>query len=322
MRDNILFLVLPCYNEEETLESSHEKLSALMNELISKGTISDKSRMLFVDDGSKDRTWGIIEELHEKDSMVEGLRLSQNRGHQVAIYAGIGASVEHADAIITIDVDLQQDIGAIPKFMACYENGNDVVYGIRNDRKSDGAFKKFSATAYYKLMQMVGANIIPNSADYRLLSKKAARALLQYKESNLFMRGLIPTMGFASDRVYFDVHEREHGRSKYTLHKMLKLAADGITSFSIVPIRIILYFGIFILFFSAGVLIHDVIVYLKGQTVSGWASLEASIWFFGGVQLVSLGVIGEYVGRIYMESKHRPRFFIQENTLEDNDQTV
>ena len=322
MRDNTLFLVLPCYNEEETLESSHEKLSALMNDLISKGTISDKSRMLFVDDGSKDRTWSIIEELSAQDTMVEGIRLSQNRGHQVAIFAGIGAAAEYADAIITIDVDLQQDIMAIPKFMECYQKGNDVVYGIRNDRKTDGFFKKFSATVYYKIMKMVGANIVPNSADYRLLSKKAARALLQYKESNLFIRGLIPTMGFKSDKVYFDVHEREYGGSKYTLHKMLKLAADGITSFSIVPIRMILYLGMLVLVFSAGVLIHSVIVYYKGQTVSGWASLEASIWFFGGVQLISIGVIGEYVGRIYMESKHRPRFFIQENTLENHDENL
>ena len=315
MRNNTLFLVLPCYNEEETLESSHRELSAFLKNLIGQGIISDRSKMLFVDDGSADRTWEIISALHDKDPMAEGLKLSRNKGHQIAIYAGIEEASRHADAIITIDVDLQQDINAIPEFMAAYQSGCDVVYGIRNDRNSDGFFKKSTATLYYKLMRRMGVDLIQNSADYRLLSKKAAKALLQYKESNLFIRGIVPAMGFKSGRVYFDVHEREHGTSKYTLHKMLRLAADGITSFSIVPIRMILYFGILVLIYSIGVIIHDVYVYLIGDTITGWASLQASIWFFGAVQLISVGIIGEYIGRIYMESKHRPRFFIQEKTL-------
>ena len=314
MRDDILYLVLPCYNEEETLESSYEQLTVFLGDMIRNERISDKSKMLFVDDGSYDRTWEIISELHEKDSMVQGISLSGNRGHQTAIYAGIEEASQYADAIITIDVDLQQDINAIPDFMNAYERGCDVVYGIRNNRSSDGLFKKSSATMYYKLMHLFGANIIENSADYRLLSKKAAKALLQYKESNLFIRGIVPSMGFKSEMVYFDVHEREHGKSKYTLHKMLRLAADGITSFSIVPIRMILYLGILVLLFSIGVIIHDVYVYLIGDTVTGWASLQASIWFFGSVQLVSVGIVGEYIGRIYMESKHRPRFFIKDKT--------
>jgi glycosyltransferase involved in cell wall biosynthesis len=315
MKDDVLFLVLPCYNEEETIESSYVKLSSFLSEMIREEKISNMSRMLFVDDGSADRTWDIIMSLHNRDIMVEGIKLSHNRGHQVAIYAGIEVASGYADAIITIDVDLQQDINAIPEFMKAYEKGCDVVYGIRNDRSSDGFFKKATATAYYKMMHFVGANIIQNSADYRLLSRKAAEALMQYKESNLFIRGIVPAMGFKSDRVYFDVHERKHGQSKYTLHKMLRLAADGITSFSIVPIRMILYFGLLVLLFSIGVIIHDVYVYLIGDTVTGWASLQASIWFFGAVQLISVGVIGEYIGRIYMESKHRPRFFIEEKTI-------
>ena len=315
MKEDILYLVLPCYNEEDTLEDSHGKLSAFMNDMIKNEQISDKSRMLFVDDGSGDRTWEIAA-LSEKDNMVEGIKLAHNRGHQVAIYSGIEEAAKHADAIITIDVDLQQDIRAIHDFMAAYEKGCDVVYGIRNDRNSDGAFKKATASFYYKLMNFVGAKIIPNSADYRLLSKKAARALMQYKESNLFIRGIVPDMGFKSDKVYFDVHEREHGKSKYTLHKMLRLAADGITSFSIVPIRIILYFGLIVLLYSVGVIVHDVYAYFSGNTVDGWASLQASIWFFGSVQLVSIGVVGEYIGRIYMESKHRPRFIIDQRTTD------
>ncbi len=319
MQSDIIYLVLPCYNEEETIEDSYKKLLILIRQLISDGAISEKSKMLFVDDGSRDNTWNIICDLHSRNDMVEGIRLSRNKGHQVAIYAGIVEASEYADAIITIDVDLQQDINAIPKFIKSFENGNDVVYGIRNDRKSDGWFKKVSALIYYKLMKAVGIEIVENSADYRLLSKKAAKALMRYKESNLFIRGIIPTMGFKSDKVYFDVHEREHGKSKYTLHKMLRLAADGVTSFSIIPIRLILYFGIIVLLFSAGVLIHAFYVYMKGGFVPGWASLEASIWFFGGIQLVCSGIIGEYVGRIYMESKHRPRYFIQEMTIEKNE---
>ncbi len=317
MQDDVLFLVLPCYNEEETISSSYLELKRLMKNLIDSNKISANSKLLFVDDGSKDRTWEIIEKLHFDDDMVQGVKLAQNRGHQVALYAGIEAAVAYADAIITIDVDLQQDINAIPQFVDSFEKGNDIVFGIRNDRQTDGLFKKYSALLYYKLMKMVGARIVENSADYRLLSKKSALALLQYKESNLFIRGLITTLGFKTDKVFFDVHEREHGKSKYTLHKMLRLAADGITSFSITPIRIVLYFGMMVLLFSVGVLIHDVIVWARGETVTGWASLEASIWFFGGVQLVSIGIIGEYVGRIYMESKHRPRFFIEENTMND-----
>jgi glycosyltransferase involved in cell wall biosynthesis len=312
MKNDILYLVLPCYNEEETLEDSHKKLSVFLGDLIKAEKISDKSMMLFVDDGSGDRTWEIISSLSESDPMVSGIKLAHNRGHQVAIYAGIEEATQYADVIITIDVDLQQDINAIPDFLTAYEEGCDVVYGVRNDRKSDGFFKKTTAALYYKLMRMAGADLIPNSADYRLLSKKAAEALMLYKERNLFIRGIVPDMGFKSSIVHFDVHERELGKSKYTLHKMLRLAADGITSFSIVPIRLILYFGILVLLYSIGVIIHDVYVYLIGDTITGWASLQASIWFFGSVQLISIGIVGEYIGRIYMESKHRPRYIVEQ----------
>ncbi|WP_026506632.1 glycosyltransferase family 2 protein [Butyrivibrio sp. MC2013] len=315
MEKDVLYLVLPCYNEEETIEISHRKLRSLMDSLVDRKIISSESKMLFVDDGSSDKTWSIIDKLHRTDDMVEGVKLAQNRGHQVALYAGIEAAVEKADAIITIDVDLQQDINAIPRFMASYEKGSDIVFGIRNDRQTDGFFKKHTALIYYKLMRMVGAGIVPNSADYRLMSRRSARALLQYKESNLFIRGLITTLGFKTDKVYFDVHEREQGSSKYTIHKMLKLALDGITSFSIFPIRCVLYLGLMVLLVSICVMIHDFFDWYNGNTVDGWASLELSIWFFGGVQLVSIGIIGEYVGRIYMESKRRPRYIIEENTI-------
>ena len=317
MKKNIIYLVLPCYNEEENIETSYRKLKTLFNSLIEDNLVSSESKMLFVDDGSSDDTWNIIATLHQQDTMVEGIKLSQNRGHQVALYAGIEAAVLYADAIITIDVDLQQDIAAIPQFIESYNNGNDIVFGIRNDRQSDGAFKKYTALLYYKLMKLIGARIVENSADYRLLSKRSAEALLQYKESNLFIRGIITTLGFKTDKVYFDVHEREYGESKYTLHKMLRLAIDGITSFSIIPIRCVFYLGLLVLLFSIGVLVHAVIVWLNGDTVAGWASLEASIWFFGGVQLVSIGIVGEYIGRIYMESKHRPRYFIEESTIKN-----
>lgn len=307
-----LYLVLPCYNEEEIIESSAEILSGLYKELILEEFISQDSHILFVDDGSKDKTWEIICKLHYQDNMFEGIRLSKNKGHQIAIYAGTEIAIRYADAIITMDVDLQQDVGAIRQFIHMYREGYDVVYGVRNNREADGFFKKATATLYYKLLRIMGCEIIEQSADYRLLSKKAAEALVQYRESNLFIRGLVPTLGFKSGSVFFDVKERKAGKSKYTLNKMIQLALDGITSFSIRPIRLVLSMGILVSFISSAMIVYAVYTFAMGTPVSGWASLSASIWFLGGVQLIGIGVIGEYVGRTYMESKRRPHYFIED----------
>ncbi len=311
-----LYLILPCYNEEEILKKSAEKVLGMMEKLMRASQVDENSRILFVDDGSKDRTWDIITELHQENEIFSGIRLSRNYGHQTAIYSGMLYSEEHgADCVITIDADLQQDIEAVPEFLRKFSEGNDIVYGIRNSRKTDGFFKRTTATLYYKFMRFLGCDLVEQSADYRLLSARAVRALSSYKETYLFIRGVVPEMGFKSDRVYFEVGEREAGKSKYTLKKMLSLAFDGITSFSIQPIRIFTIFGGGIcLLVSAVMIIMTLVDHFRGVTVPGWSTLTISIWFLGSVQLLSLGVIGEYVGRTYMESKNRPRFFISDET--------
>ena len=315
--DIVLYLVIPCYNESDGLPDTASTLKSFFETTLS-SLVSPKSRILFVDDGSSDQSWEIICDLHTQDPLFEGVRLSGNRGHQIALFAGIETARVYADAIITIDADLQQDIHAIPRFLEAYRNGCDVVYGIRNSRDTDTAFKKWTATLYYKMMRLFDVNLIEQSADYRLLSKKAAQALSAHKESNLFIRGLVPTLGFQTGVVYFDVHERQFGESKYTLRKMLRLAADGITSFSIKPLRIIFFLGIFISIASLIKIIHAVWDHYYGAPISGWASLTVSIWFLGGVNFIALGIIGEYIGRTYMESKNRPRYFIADTCLESD----
>lgn len=310
--ERILYLVLPCYNEEETLPYSAEillkKLSCLSKE---KGLISEKSKILFIDDGSKDRTWETIVRLsHESQHQICGIHLAHNRGHQNALLAGLMYAKDRCDITISMDADLQQDINAIEQFLQAYQDGCEIVYGVRNSRNTDSFFKKASANIYYSILNWLGCSAARNAADYRLMSAVSLNALAEYSEVNLFLRGLIPNIGFQSGIVHFDVFKREHGSSKYTLGKMLKLAMDGITSFSVRPIRLILGLGALIFLVSIVMIIVFIIDYFCGNTVPGWATLSCSIWFLGGVQLLSLGIIGEYVGRNYEETKKRPRYFI------------
>ena len=310
IRGNILYLVVPCYNEEEIIERSIEKLKEKVNRLIRKGKISPKSKIMFVNDGSRDKTLSMLHKAAKEDSMISVLGFSTNFGHQSAILAGMMYSREYADMVVTIDADLQQDIEALDDFIACYMNGCEVVYGVRNDRSADNFFKKTTATMYYKLLHWLGCDIITNHADYRLMSKKALNALSEYKEVNLFMRGLVPTMGFPSDVVYFDVKEREAGTSKYTLKKMLTLAVDGVTSLSVKPLRMIMALGLLACLFALGMMIFIFVDWLNGNTVPGYATTIMTPLIMEGVTLISLGIIGEYIGKIYMESKARPRYII------------
>lgn len=314
MDNTVLYLVVPCYNEEECLRASASKLREKINQMCKNKQISCDSRIVFVDDGSRDRTWQIIDSLHAEDAVFCGVKLSANRGHQLAVHAGLMSSMNRADCVISIDADLQQDINAIDEMVAKYENGVDVVYGVRNSRDTDKGFKKFTALGFYSLMQLMGCKIIKNHADYRLMSSRFLKALSEYNEVNLFLRGLIPTIGYSSDIVYFDVKEREQGVSKYTMKKMMTLALDGITSFSVAPIHFITMLGILLLLVSAVFIVLTFIEYFEGKTLPGFASIYIAVWFVGGIQLISLGIVGEYVGKTYMESKHRPRYHL-ESTL-------
>lgn len=306
----VLYLVVPCYNEEEVIEKSAQVMGEKIRRLEREGKIAGNSKIMFVNDGSRDNTLRLLHEIAAADAMYSVVSLSGNYGHQSAILAGMMMARKYADVVVTIDADLQQDIEALDKFLASYMAGSEVVYGVRNDRHSDGAFKKGTATLYYKLMHLLGSKVIANHADYRLMSKKALDALAEYKETNLFLRGLIPTMGFPSDVVYFDVKAREAGHSKYTLSKMMTLALDGITSMSIRPLRMIAFLGfIFFLFFGV-VGITVVVDWVQGNNVPGYTTSVLVSLLTGGVTLVSLGIIGEYVGKIYMETKHRPRYII------------
>lgn len=311
-----LCVIVPCYNEEEIILGSCKKLRSKLSALIDSGKIGKKSRILLVNDGSSDTTWQLIGQMCEADGLFQGVSFSRNFGHQDAVMAGLMETIRafpEIDVTISIDADLQQDIEAIDRFIEKYEQGCDIVYGVRNDRHSDGFLKKTTALGFYKMMELLGCNTIKNHADYRLMSRKAILELSKYTEVNLFLRGLIPTLGFKTDIVYFDVQERLAGKSKYNLTKMLTLAADGITSFSVRPMRIILGVGILSLIVSAVQLLALVIGYLSGApTAPGWASLICLVWFFGGMILFSLGVIGEYIGKIYLETKHRPRYIIDE----------
>lgn len=318
-RGNILYLVVPCYNEEEIIERSVEKLKEKVRRLIQENKISPKSKIMFVNDGSRDKTLSMLHKAAREDSMISVLGFSTNFGHQSAILAGMMYSREYADMVVTIDADLQQDIEALDDFIACYMKGCEVVYGVRNDRSADNFFKKTTATMYYKLLHWLGCDIITNHADYRLMSKKALNALSEYKEVNLFMRGLVPTMGFPSDVVYFDVKEREAGTSKYTLKKMLTLAVDGVTSLSVKPLRMIMALGLLACLFAFGMMIFIFVDWFNGNTVPGYATTIMTPLIMEGVTLISLGIIGEYVGKIYMESKERPRYIIDTFVWKEND---
>ncbi|WP_315070367.1 glycosyltransferase family 2 protein [uncultured Clostridium sp.] len=315
---DILYLVIPCYNEEEVLHETAKRLLEKINTMIAKKLISDKSKILFVNDGSKDGTWNIVEELNKKNNIFSGINLSRNRGHQNALLAGLMTAKEYADMTISLDADLQDDVDVIDKFVEQYYSGCDIVYGVRCSRQTDTFFKRSTALAFYKLMNGLGVDMVYNHADYRLMSKRALDGLSQYEEVNLFLRGMIPLIGYKYSIVEYERHERFAGESKYPLKKMIAFALDGITSLSIKPIRIITFLGFTIFFISGIASIYSLIVKFLGTTVTGWTSLTLSIWMLGGIQLLSLGVIGEYIGKIYNETKRRPRFIIADKLIDTN----
>ncbi len=302
--NDILYLVVPCYNEEPVLPETVRELTKKLNSMIQSGLVSPESRMVFVNDGSKDRTWELIEEYHESNPLVSGIKLSRNRGHQFAVLAGLMTVKEHCDMAITLDADLQDDIDVLDEFVRKYkEEGCEIVYGVRNSRETDTFFKRFTAESFYRLMSGMGVDIVFNHADYRLMSRKALDALAEYKEVNLFLRGVVPLIGYKTGTVEYARKERAAGESKYPLKKMLSFAMDGITSFSIKPIRMITMLGVLAFIASIVMAVYTVVGFFMGTTVSGWASIIISIWGFGGLILIALGMIGEYIGKIYMETK-------------------
>ena len=320
-KKNVIYMVVPCYNEEEVLDETTKQLTAKIQSLIDAEKISEKSRILYVNDGSKDQTWPIIARLHEEYTLVSGLNLSRNRGHQNAVLAGLMYAKEYCDAAISMDADLQDDIHAIDEMVDKFNAGIDVVYGVRSSRKKDTFFKKFTAEGFYKFMKWMGVDIVFNHADYRLMSKRVLEQMENYKEVNLFLRGIVPLIGYPSDNVYYERNERFAGESKYPLKKMLSFAFDGITSFSIKTIRFIMSIGLLIFLVSLGILIYSLVRHFMGATVLGWSSLMVSIWALGGLQLLAIGVIGEYIGKMYLETKARPRFAIQDvlNRVEETE---
>lgn len=305
-----LAIVVPCYNEEQVLPETTRRLSELLQRLADSGKVSDSSRIYFVDDGSRDQTWPLIEQLAQANPLIKGIKLSRNRGHQNALLSGLMNA--EGDVVISVDADLQDDLDAIVEMLNAHSQGSDVVYGVRSRRDADTFFKRFTAQAYYKLLQIMGVDVVFDHADYRLLSRRAIEALQGYEETNLFLRGIIPTLGFKSSKVYYERHERFAGESKYPVHKMLALAIEGITSFSPMPLRMIAAFGIFVTIISAFLGLWAVAVRLfTDSAVPGWASTAVPIYFLGGLQLLGIGVIGEYLAKVYMEVKRRPRYIIE-----------
>ena len=317
-----LFVVIPCYNEEEVLPETSKRLVKKMAELEKKGLITPDSKVLLVNDGSRDRTWEMICDLHKQNPLFEGVKLSRNRGHQNALLAGLMTAKGRCDVSISMDADLQDDMDAMDRFLEKYEEGCEIVYGVRNKRDTDTFFKRETALMFYRLMKALGVDITFNHADYRLMSNRALEALSQFDEVNLFLRGLAPLVGFQSDVVYYDRSERFAGESKYPLKKMLAFAIDGITSFSVKPLRLITTVGLVIFVVSLFMLLYTLISWITGHAVLGWTSTLASIWMIGGIQLLCLGVIGEYVGKIYNETKRRPRFIIDRYVNERGEDPV
>ncbi len=309
---NKLYMVIPCYNEQEVLPETSKRLKEKLSTLVKAGKIDPESRIIFVNDGSKDRTWEIIRRLHEEDPVFGGVNLSRNRGHQNALLAGLMTVKDHADMAISMDADLQDDINAIDEMVEKYLNGIDIVYGVRSSRAKDTFFKKATAEGFYKLMNTMGVNTVFNHADYRLMSKRALEGLAEFREVNLFLRGIVPMIGYSTDVVYYKRGERFAGESKYPLGKMLSFAIEGITSLSTKPIRMITFLGFFIFLVSIGILIYSLVRHFMGATIVGWTTLMVSVWAIGGLILLSLGVVGEYIGKIYLETKARPRFLIEE----------
>ena len=310
-----LCIVIPCYNEEAVLRETAIAVKSLLESLVSEGEAEIGSKIAFVDDGSNDKTWEIIKELSSNDELFEGIKLSRNKGHQNALLAGLMTVKDNFDAVISMDADLQDDISAIFDMIKSYNDGNEIVYGVRSSRKTDSAFKRATAKGFYKVMKLLGAETVSDHADYRLMSKKALDALAEFSEVNLFLRGIVPMIGFKSAIVYYERGKRVAGESKYPLKKMLSFAFEGITSLSIKPIELILRLGVIISVFGFGFLVYTLVQHLLNNTTAGWTSLIGSIWILGGLQIFSIGVIGKYIGKIYMETKRRPRYIVEENTM-------
>lgn len=304
-----LVIVVPCYNEGLVLHETTRRLVAVLQSLMERKSI-DEGMILYVDDGSKDKTWSIIETLSKETSLVGGLKLSCNRGHQYALWAGLEWASAHSDASVSIDADLQDDVNAICLMVDEYHKGNDIVFGVRKERKTDTFFKRTTALAFYRLMRFFDRRIIYNHADFRLMSRRAMLSLMEYPEDNLFLRGIVASMGYPSTSVYYDRSERFAGESKYPLCKMLSFAFEGITSFSIKPLQLITYLGVAFILIAIGVVAYALYEHFTGHTIDGWTSLLVSMWFIGGCVLIACGITGEYIGKIYMEVKHRPKYFI------------
>ena len=315
-KEPILYVVIPCYNEEEVLTETTKRMKEKMTKLIKAKTISEKSKVMYVNDGSKDKTWEMIKDINKKEPLFTGVTLSRNRGHQNALLGGLMTAKKYADVVISMDADLQDDINAIDGMLEKYKNGCDIVYGVRSARKTDTFFKRFTAEGFYKFMKTLGVDVVYNHADYRLTSKRVLEEFSNFKEVNLFLRGMFPLVGYKSDIVYYERSERFAGESKYPLKKMLNFAWDGITSFSVKPLRFICIIGFSILFISIIIMLYSIIRKLTGNTVDGWTFLSISIWFIGGLQMISIGIIGEYIGKMYNETKQRPRYIISENLEE------
>lgn len=320
--NNTLYIVVPCYNEEEVLPETASRLRAKLEQLVSDGKIAPASRVLFVNDGSKDRTWEIITELHAQSPLFCGVDLTRNRGHQNALLAGLMTAKDKADAVISMDADLQDDVDAVDEMVDKFLDGVDIVYSVRSSRKTDTFFKRTTAEAFYRVMSALGAETVFNHADYRLMSKRALDGLAQFKEVNLFLRGIVPMIGYRTDTVEYERGERFAGESKYPLKKMVSFAMEGVTSLSVKPLRMITGLGFLIFLVSLVMIVYNLIRWVGGNTVTGWASLACSLWAIGGLILLSLGVIGEYIGKIYMECKGRPRFLIRQVLEDDDEKTV
>ena len=318
MSKPVLWIVIPCYNEEQVLPITAPMFLEKIHSLTAQGLVSDKSRVLFVNDGSRDKTWELIQGFAAQDEHYIGISQSRNRGHQNALLCGLMTLRDRADCVISMDADLQDDINAIDAMLAAFRDGNDIVYGVRASRKQDSAFKRVSAQGYYRLLRALGADVVYNHADYRLMSRRALDALAEYKEVNLFLRGLVPLVGYPSTVVYYERGKRFAGESKYPLRKMLSFAWEGVSSLTVSPLRLITRIGVVMFLVSIAMLIYFLVRYFTGHTVAGWSSLAVSIWAIGGLQLLAIGVVGEYIGKIYLETKARPRYRI-ETELDDRE---
>lgn len=314
MNKNTLFIVVPCYNEQEVLPETTRQLSAILSQLISDGKIG-KGKIVYVDDGSRDNTWNLIQQMAQENFFISGLKLAHNVGHQQALWAGLEYASIHCDVAVSIDADLQDDVNSIIEMVDLFNRGTDIVYGVRKERKTDTFFKKNTAQLFYKLIRTMGGDIVYNHADFRLMSQRTLQALVAHPERNLFLRGMVRLLGYPSEIVYYSRKERFAGESKYPFTKMLNFALDGITSFSIKPLRFIVMLGLMFILISVIVIVYALIAFKDGHVIPGWTSILVSIWFIGGAILTAIGIIGEYIGKIYKEVKQRPRYFIEKEIV-------